>query len=184
MFNSALNSKHYGNLTEINVHPLNCLLQTYHTYNFLKYELLQKNPFILTRATFPGSGKFSIHWTGDVYSSFIFMKFSIPSMFSFNLFGIPTIGADICGFEGDTTETLCARWIQLGCLYPFARSHNHERSKDQEFHRLGPTILETSKRALNLRYSLLKYYYSLFFETVLFILFFDNYFIERKRNAH
>jgi alpha-glucosidase (family GH31 glycosyl hydrolase) len=87
--------------------------------------------------------------------------------FNFQIFGSPFVGADICGFMGHTTPELCSRWIQIGALYPFSRNHNELQSRDQEPWAFGndfkgELMTKTYRESVKLRYSILKWFYSLF----------------------
>ncbi|XP_076769599.1 putative maltase-glucoamylase 2 [Arvicanthis niloticus] len=124
-----------------------------------------KRTFILSRSTFAGSGKFAGHWLGNNAATWDDLRWSIPSILEFNLFGIPLVGANICGYKNNVTEELCTRWMQLGAFYPLSRNHNGPEYKDQDPAAFGPNslVLESSRHYLNIRYTLLPYLYTLFY---------------------
>uniref|UniRef100_A0A9J8BUL3 alpha-glucosidase n=1 Tax=Cyprinus carpio carpio TaxID=630221 RepID=A0A9J8BUL3_CYPCA len=121
---------------------------------------------VFTRSSFPGVGKYSGHWLGDNGANWNDIKWAIPGMLEFNLFGIPYIGADICGFFDDSTEELCTRWMQVGAFYPFSRNHNAQGYADQDPAAYGfdSLVVNTSRHYLNIRYTLLPYLYTLFYK--------------------
>lgn len=41
-------------------------------------EIRGKRPMVISRSTFAGIGHYSGHWSGDVYSTWYDMKFTIP----------------------------------------------------------------------------------------------------------
>jgi alpha-glucosidase (family GH31 glycosyl hydrolase) len=159
----------YGNNTIYDVKPLLSFYQTKLTYEFLQNDLKYR-PFILSRSTTLGSGKYAFHWLGDNYSSYGNLKNSISGIFNFNLFGIPFSGSDICGFNNDANKELCIRWYNLGSFYPFMRNHNSKRAKDQfpwsftdKSDNIKYDMIKIVRNNINYRYSLLRYMYSQFF---------------------
>ena len=59
-----------------------------------------KRTFILSRSTFTGSGQYAQHWLGDNNRTWDDMRTSIAGVMNFNMFGIPLVGPDTCGFFG------------------------------------------------------------------------------------
>ncbi|KAM4597980.1 lysosomal alpha-glucosidase isoform 2-T2 [Polymixia lowei] len=147
--------------THYNLHNLYGLTEASATHRAL-VKVRGKRPFVLSRSSFPGIGRFSGVWTGDVSSDWEQLRYSIPAVLQFGLFGVPLAGADVCGFEGDTTEELCVRWMQLGAFYPFMRNHNDMSNVPQEPYVFGQRAQTAMRSALNLRYSLLPFLYTLF----------------------
>ncbi|CAF0953791.1 unnamed protein product [Adineta steineri] len=121
-----------------------------------------KRSVVISRSTFPSSGVFGGHWLGDNTADWTHLKFNIIGMLEFNLFGIPYIGADICGYFQNTTEQMCQRWMQLGAFNPFFRNHNGFGYIDQDPGIFSTNVATSNRHAVELRYTLIPYLYTLF----------------------
>ena len=162
---------------EMNVHSMYGHYMVKATREYMT-QIMNKRSFIISRSTFAGTGKYGSHWLGDNWSQWPFIKHSISGVYNFHMFGIPYVGPDICGFIGDTTWEMCSRWIQVGTFYPFARNHNNIASKDQEPY-LDPMLMDVYKHALAVRYSLIRYYYTLYMGLVENVSIYIIYYIYR-----
>jgi alpha-glucosidase len=155
------NATHVGGVEEYDIHNLFGHQILNATYQALLEVIPGKRPFIIGRSTFAGSGKWAGHWGGDNTSLFAYMYFSISQALSFSIFGIPMFGVDTCGFNGNSDEELCNRWMQLSAFFPFYRNHNILSADPQEAY-VWASVAEASRRAMKIRYSLLPYIYTLF----------------------
>lgn len=123
-----------------------------------------KRPFVLTRAAFAGSQRYTAIWTGDNVASDEHLLLSVRLVNSLGLSGMPFAGPDIGGFVGRTWPELYARWASVGAFTPFFRGHSFVNTTDAEPWAFGEETEEIVRNYINLRYRLLPYLYSLFHE--------------------
>lgn len=133
------------------------------TYDgLLKYD--KRRPFIITRACFAGTHRYSTGWTGDNHSIWTHLQMAIPQLCNLSMSGMAFIGTDVGGFGSDATPELMARWVQVGCFSPLFRNHSAKGTRYQEPWKFGDRILDIYRKFVELRYELIPYYYDLFYE--------------------
>ncbi|KAH9911573.1 glycosyl hydrolases family 31-domain-containing protein [Epithele typhae] len=157
----STNATHANGAVELDTHNLWGLMEEKATHLALLDIHPGKRPFLISRSTTISSGRWTGHWLGDNISKWRYMYLSIQGMLQFQLFQIPFVGADTCGFQGNTDEELCGRWMQLSAFMPFYRNHNVRSALSQEPYRWD-SVANASRTAIAVRYSMLPYWYTLF----------------------
>ncbi len=146
----------------------------------------KKRPFLVTRATYSGGQRFAAVWTGDNIASWEHLQLGNRQCQRLSLSGFSFVGTDIGGFFQYPDGELMVRWLQLGIFHPFYRVHSmgnnddgsaevdakkvKERDMknrlDQEPWAFGKAFTPQAKAAIELRYQLLPYLYTAFWQNV------------------
>ncbi|ORC92599.1 glucosidase [Trypanosoma theileri] len=124
-----------------------------------------RRPFVLTRSFFSGSQRYAAMWTGDNMARWDHLQNSIPELLSLSISNYPFCGADIGGFFFDPSEELFVRWMQASIFYPFMRGHSHLETRRREPWTFSDNATDRVRIALALRYSLLPYLYTQFYQS-------------------
>ena len=120
-----------------------------------------KRPFVLTRANHLGGQRYAATWTGDNVAAMPYLETSIPMSLNLSLSGQPLNGPDLGGYSGPITPELFGKWISMAPFFPFSRAHTDVKNPAREPWTQGPEIENVSRTALERRYRLLPYLYTL-----------------------
>ncbi|XP_048830317.1 neutral alpha-glucosidase C isoform X1 [Brienomyrus brachyistius] len=156
---------HYGGVEHRELHNLYGFYQHMATVDGLisRSHGLDR-PFVLSRSFFAGSQRLGAIWTGDNMATWEYLKISIPMLLALSVAGIAFCGADVGGFFRDPEPELLVRWYQAGSLQPFFRGHSCRETKRREPWLFGDPFTAAIRAAVQQRYCLLPYWYTLFYE--------------------
>jgi alpha-glucosidase len=135
------------------------------TFEGTKKILGNKRPFVLTRAAYSGTQRYSAVWTGDNSAYDAHMLLGQRMVNSLGITGMSLVGVDIGGFSGDPTPELMVRWNSLGVYTPMFRNHAASGTKYREPWRWGADNEAIIKKDIEQRYKLLPYIYSSYYQS-------------------
>ncbi|CAL2083328.1 glycoside hydrolase family 31 protein [Tenacibaculum sp. 190524A05c] len=134
------------------------------TYEGVKKYAYPKRPFIITRSAYSGAQRFTSSWTGDNIATWEHLWIANIQAQRMSMSGMSFTGSDIGGFAEHPTGELYARWIQLGVFHPFCRTHSSGDHGNQEPWTFGQEVIDVTRKYVELRYQLLPYLYTMFWE--------------------
>lgn len=132
------------------------------TYDGLKKDT-GKRPYVITRAAYAGTQKYSTVWTGDNQSLWPHLQMMIPQLCNLGLSGFAFAGTDLGGFGADCTPELLCRWVEAAVFSPLFRNHAAVGTRAQEPWAFGEPTLSIYRKYLKLRYHLISYLYDRFY---------------------
>ena len=136
------------------------------TYKGVKKFAYPKRPFVITRAAYSGTQRYTSTWTGDNIATWEHLWIANMQAQRMSMSGFGFAGSDIGGFAEQPEGELFARWIQLGIFHPFCRVHSSGDHGDQEPWAFDKSITDVVRKFIELRYQLLPYLYTAFWQYI------------------
>ncbi|MFZ6638597.1 TIM-barrel domain-containing protein [Undibacterium sp. TC4M20W] len=130
-----------------------------------KKDYPNQRPFILMRSGYSGSQRLGmIPWSGDVNRTWGGLRSQPEIALQMGMQGMAYMHSDLGGFAGaNLDDELYARWLQYGVFQPVFRPHAQEEVASEPVLREAKTKA-LAKAAIELRYRMLPYNYTLAFE--------------------
>jgi alpha-glucosidase len=149
-------------------HNIYGMQMTRASYEGVKKYSYPDRPFLITRSTYSGGQKYSSVWTGDNIASWEHVWIANVMTQRLSICGFSFVGSDVGGFIDSPSPELYMRYIQLATLHPFFRTHSSGDHGDQEPWSFGEEVLSVVREYIKLRYKLLPYIYTTFYQYVQF----------------
>jgi alpha-glucosidase len=124
-----------------------------------------ERPLVISRSVWAGSQRYNMHWLGDNRSDWPSLRNVMSLVLNMGLTGLAFTGPDTGGFTGTPDGELLARWNQMSAFMPFYRNHTAKGTGKQEPWALGAECERISRRYIELRYRLLPYHYTTFWQS-------------------
>lgn len=147
-------------------HNVYGILMTRSTFEGLKTLKPTERKLVISRAGYSGSQRYGAVWTGDNMSSWEHLWIANIQCQRLASSGLSFCGSDVGGFIGKPSGELFARWVQLAIFHPFFRAHATSEFGDKEPWVFGDNYTQIIKKTIELRYQLIPYIYSAFWQYV------------------
>ncbi len=162
-----------------NIHNIFSNAVTHTFQNIMEQHSPGRRPFVLTRTGTAGiQRRPTALWTGDIYSEYGTLQAHVPEALNTQLSGVGMWTCDTGGFLSPTNNDSCPhnlyhndraehvhlyeRWLQFSTFTPILRTH-HAGGESVPF-RYPDIAMDGMAHYIRLRYRLIPYIYSLYYE--------------------
>ncbi|MCB0835732.1 MAG: glycoside hydrolase family 31 protein [Bacteroidetes bacterium] len=136
------------------------------SYHGVKKAIFPRRPFLISRSGYSGLQRYAAVWTGDNLATWEHLWIANIQCQRLSISGLSFCGSDVGGFIGQSNGELFTRWMQMAVFHPFYRNHSSGDHGDQEPWSFGEPFTAAVKQAIELRYQLLPYIYTVFWRHV------------------